>query len=376
MNIPFCDLRAGYLLYKEEFDAAYKRVMESGHYILGPECDAFETEFAQWNNMGHCVGVANGTDAVELALRGSGVEPGDMVATPSHTAVATVAAIERCGAVPVFTDIDQRRFTMSPESLQRVLEAWPIKAVVPVHLYGQCADMNAIMPLAAHHGCMVIEDCAQAHGATLAGRKAGTFGNAAAFSFYPTKNLGAFGDGGAILTDSGEIAARIRSLRQYGWQKRYISATAGCNSRLDELQAAFLHIRLRHLEAENNARRKLAAMYMERLAGIDAIALPDTARDCDPVWHLFVIMTDPGELRDRLISCLGNMGIPLAIHYPEPVHLQPAYRGRVKADPLGLPATEAVCARIVSLPMYAAMPPAHLEKVCAAMRNIFASKEE
>jgi len=374
MNIPFCDLKAEYQLYRKEFDAAYRRVMESGHFILGSECQAFEQEYAEWNNAAHCIGVASGTDAVELALLGAGVCAGDMVATVSHTAVATVAAIERLGAVPVFVDIEPRRFTMSPSSLERVLKTFPVRAVLPVHLYGQCADMLSIMPMARKYGCAVVEDCAQAHGAMLGGHKAGTFGDAAAFSFYPTKNLGAFGDGGAVLTGNGEIAARVRSLRQYGWKKRYISDMPGFNSRLDELQAAFLRVRLCHLDEENNARRAHAEIYVRELSGVEGIEPPYVAENSNPAWHLFVTMAE-APFRNRMIKALGEFGISAAIHYPSPVHLQRAYVGRLKADPLGLHATESICERIVSLPMYAAMPQKDIEQVCRCIHEFFATKE-
>lgn len=372
MSMPFCDLKAGYDAHKQELDAAAARVLNSGWHILGPECGAFEEEYAKWNDAAHCIGVANGTDAVELALRGVGVEAGDKAATVSHTAVATVAAIERMGAIPVFVDIDERRFTMSPASLARVLEAHKIKAVLPVHLYGQCADMDAISALAREHGCLVVEDCAQAHGSLLNGRKAGTFGDAASFSFYPTKNLGAFGDGGAVLTNNQAVAGKVQSLRQYGWEKRYISSIQGFNSRLDELQAAFLRARLKYLDAENNRRRQLAAMYVDRLGHIGGLTMPFTAPDCSPVWHQFVIMTETGK-RDDFIKSLAGGGIPTAIHYPLPVHMQPAYAGRIAADPVGLAATEAICQRIVSLPMYAAMPEENLEKICAAIDNYYSN---
>lgn len=367
MKMPFCDLKSVYKQHEAEFDAAYKRVMESGHYILGPETEAFEKEFASYFDIPFCVGAANGTDAVELALRGMGIVPGDHVATVSHTAVATVAAIERMGAVPVLVDIDKDRFTMLPESLERTLKNFPVKAVLPVHLYGQCADMDAISALAAKYKCILIEDCAQAHGAALHGKKAGTFGDAAAFSFYPTKNLGAFGDGGAVLFKNKENAEYARNLRQYGWQTRYISSCAGFNSRLDEIQSAFLRIRLAHLDEENSKRQDHAKKYIHNLSQLNNICTPYVAEGSSPVWHLFVIKTMP-RLRDKIMNALASKNIPAALHYPAPVHLQPAYEGNIKKD--ALPNTEEVCKSIISLPMYPAMAQSAIDEVCRNLEEI------
>lgn len=371
MNVPFCDLKILYDTQRGELDAAFRRVMESGWYILGREAEAFEHEFAEWCGAVRCAGVASGTDAVELALRAVGVEPGDAVVTVSHTAVATVAAIERMGAVPVLADVEPDRFTMSPASLERILERYDVRAVLPVHLYGQCADMDSILHLARAHGCKVVEDCAQAHGSLLHGKKAGTFGDAAAFSFYPTKNLGAFGDGGAVLVSDSEAESRVRELRQYGWRHRYISEEPGFNSRLDELQAALLRVRLARLDADNAHRRRAAERYLAGLADIPGLELPVIAPDCSPVWHLFVVRT-PRGCRDALAQALAERGIASAVHYPVPVHLQPAYANRTNADPAGLPCTEDLCGRILSLPMHAHISDTDITVVCDAVRTVLA----
>lgn len=377
MTVPLVDLQALYASQQAELDEALRRVMASGRYVLGGEEAAFEREFAAWCGVEHCVGVASGTDAVELALRGAGVQPGDAVATVSHTAVATVAAVERLGAVPVLVDVDPARCTMDPVSLQAALEeanqsGHPVKAVLPVHLYGQCADMDAIMPLARAHGCLVIEDCAQAHGAALHGQKAGSFGHAAAFSFYPTKNLGAFGDGGAVLTPDGAVAERVRLARQYGWKERYISAEPGFNSRLDELQAALLRVRLTALEAENAHRAQCAAHYAGRLKNA-GIGLPLPGPGCGHVYHVFVVrLQDEGvpcgpAARDDCAAFLAARGIGSGVHYPVPVHLQPAYAGRLRTAPGGLPHTEALAGSILSLPMHPHLTCEAVDYVCDAL---------
>ena len=276
--------------------------------------------------------------------------PATPCVTVSHTAVATAAAIESCGAAPVFVDVDPRRFTMDPGDLERTVRSSrmpAVKAVVPVHLYGHLADMDAICEVARRHGLRVVEDCAQAHGSALEGKKAGTFGDAAAFSFYPTKNLGALGDGGAVVTGDPGVADTVRLLREYGWKDRYVSAIPGGNSRLDEIQAAVLRAKLPHLDADNEARRALAAVYDSRLRG-GGVELPSSAPGCEHVYHQYVIRT-PG--RDALRACLRDLGIGTLVHYPVPVHHQPAYRGR-RTGPGGLPNTESLAAGILSLPMF------------------------
>ncbi|HEX9819388.1 MAG TPA: DegT/DnrJ/EryC1/StrS family aminotransferase [Methylomirabilota bacterium] len=342
---------AAYAAHKHEIDRAIQRVLDSGRYILDEEVEAFEREYAAYIGVRHAVGTGSGTDALHLALRACGVGPGDGVITVSHTAVATVAAIEMCGAVPVLVDVDPRSLTMDPDRLAATLRpgACPsrIKAVIPVHLYGQPADMPALRDVARPHHLHVVEDCAQAHGAALEGRRLGAWGDLAAFSFYPTKNLAALGDGGAVLTDDDDMAARLRLLRQYGWRQRYLSEVPGLNSRLDELQAAVLRVKLGHLDAENRDRRDLARAYDMALAS-GPVAGPVTRPGAEHVYHQYVVRT---ERRDSLRRFLADRGIPTQIHYPVPVHLQPAYRGRVAIGGGGLSVTERLCREIVSLPI-------------------------
>lgn len=342
---------ADYLASKDAIDAAIQGVLGRGRYILGPEVEAFEREFAAFVGVPHAMGVGNGTDALVLALRALGVGPGDVVVTVSHTAVATVAAIELVGARPLLVDVDPETCTMSPGHLAATLEAWAgprPKAVVVVHLYGHPADMPAITEVARRHGMAVVEDCAQGHGARWGGRAAGTWGDVAAFSFYPTKNLGAIGDGGAVVTGDAGLATRVRRLREYGWRERYISDEPGLNSRLDELQAAILRVKCRRLEADNARRRQLGARYAAGLAGLP-LRVPSTRPGADHVFHQYVVRT---PARDGLRAFLASRGFPTAVHYPRPVHLQPAYLGRVDLGVGGLGETERAAAEVLSLPMH------------------------
>jgi len=362
--IPQTNPKAGYLAHQVEIDAALRRVVDSGWYILGPEVAAFETEFAAYIGLQHAIGVANGTDALELALRGCGVGPGHAVFTVSHTAVATVVAIERCGAEAVLVDIDPATYTLDPNALDSAigrLRGVRPAAVVPVHLYGQAADMSAILAIARRHDLRVIEDCAQAHGSRLAGRMAGTWGDAAAFSFYPTKNLGALGDGGAVVTADAAIAGSVRELRQYGWRERYISAVPGVNSRLDELQAAVLRVKLRHLDADNRRRRAIAAAYRTVLAEAP-LGLPVCRSGAEHVYHQFVIHA---ATRDRLQAGLQRRGIGTLVHYPQPVHRQPAYAGRLAHGDLSH--SEQAAASVLSLPMYPELDEAQVARVAASL---------
>jgi dTDP-4-amino-4,6-dideoxygalactose transaminase len=350
--IPQCNPKANYLAHRQEIDGAIARVLESGRYILGTEVEAFEEEFADYIGVSHAVGVASGTDAIELALRACGIGHGDIVATVSHTAVATVSAISRTGATPVFVDSGED-FLMSPASLAEVLETMrpqKPKAVIVVHLYGQVADMPAILKLVNHHDIKVIEDCAQAHGASLQGRKAGTWGDLGCFSFYPTKNLGALGDGGAVVISDNELADRIMMLRQYGWHRRYISDEIGINSRLDELQAAVLRVKLKGLDADNQKRQKIATLYRERLNGA-IIVLPNSNPNGEHVYHQFVIQTDN---RDLVAEGLQSKGVATSVHYPAAVHQQPAY-SNPDYCPCDLPITEKMISRVLSLPMFPGM---------------------
>jgi dTDP-4-amino-4,6-dideoxygalactose transaminase len=366
--IPQSSPGSDYAAHRAEIDDAVARVLESGRYILGREVASYEAEFAAYLGIAGAVGVASGTDALELALRALGIGPGDAVFTVSHTAVATVAAIERAGAIPVLLDVDEETFTLDPgrleDALTRLVElggARP-RAVVVVHLYGHPADMPAIVEVARRTGLLVVEDCAQAHGARLGGRLVGTFGDAASFSFYPTKNLGALGDGGLVASDNPDVAQCVRELRQYGWRERYVSATPGFNSRLDELQAAILRVKLRHLEAGNERRRAIAASY-DRLLRETGVRRPSVAAGVEHAFHQYVIRT---EHRNELMAHLRDRGIGTAIHYPVPVHRQPAYVGRLPV-PHDLGATDRLVDEIVSLPMFPGLTDLDVERIAEAI---------
>lgn len=346
-RIPQVDPRAGYLERRTAIDAAIARVLHSGNYMLGDEVHAFESAFARHVGVAHAVGVANGTDAIALALRALGVRPGDRVATVSHTAVATVAAVAMAGAEPVLVDIDPVRRTMDPQHLEDTLATVRVAAVVVVHLYGQPADVDAIASVARRHGARLVEDCAQAHGATWRGARVGSFGDAAAFSFYPTKNLGAFGDGGLVATSDTQVARRLQAIRQYGWDDARLSRERGVNSRLHEMQAAILNARLPFLDSDNARRAAIAARYDTLLAGAP-LERPARFADSEPVFHQYVVEV---EGRDALREALAARGVATGVHYPVPAHLQPAWRP-VACGPGGLPRTERAAARVLSLPMY------------------------
>ena len=351
------DPQAGYLAHAEEIRGAIDRVLAGGRYILGPEVEGFEREFAAYHGGGECIGVANGTEALELALRAAGVGPGDVVATVANTASATAAAIQQIGAKPVFVEIDADTMLMSVAALEQVLDAMKgrVKAVVPVHLYGQPAAMPAIVELARRHGAMVVEDAAQSHGASVGGRKAGTWGHLAAYSFYPTKNLGALGDGGAVFTRDAALAAKVRLLRQYGWRQRYVSELPGRNSRLDELQAAILRVKLRHLDSENAMRQVLAARYLKLLAG-GPVRLPVTAPGVDAVWHQFSVRTPK---REALGAHLATRDIHCGVLYPMAIHRQPAYADAA----VKLPETERACAEVLCLPVHPGVETGDVDRV-------------
>ncbi|MEO6003636.1 MAG: DegT/DnrJ/EryC1/StrS family aminotransferase [Opitutus sp.] len=352
------DPKAGFLAHAHEIRAAIDRVLTSGHYILGPEVDAFEREFALYHAAGEVIGVANGTEALELALRAVGVAQGDGVITVANTVSATVSAIQQIGAKPILVEIDPDTMLMSVPAVAAALNraAGQIKAIVPVHLYGQPADVPRMVELARAHGAKVVEDCAQSQGAMIGGRKAGTWGDAAAYSFYPTKNLGALGDGGAVFTTQRSIAQQVRLLRQYGWSQRYVSDVPGRNSRLDEVQAAVLRVKLRHLDAENGVRCNLAERYLNRLANA-GLRLPVVAQGTAPVWHQFTVRT---ERRDSLRDHLAAQGIMCGILYPTPIHHQPAY-----AQPeLKLKITEQACAEVVCLPVHPGITGDDVDRIC------------
>jgi dTDP-4-amino-4,6-dideoxygalactose transaminase len=366
MPILPSDPRTTFTAHRAEIMAAVQRVLESGRYILGEECAAFEREFAAYCGIKHAIGVANGTEAVQLGLMALGIKRGDAVITVSHTAVATVAAIEAAGATAVLVDVDEATFNMSPASLRDTLANLPAglkpAAIVPVHLYGLPADMPEILSIANAAGVPVLEDAAQAHGAELDGRKAGSHGRIAAFSFYPTKNLGAFGDGGAVVTDDDALADRVLRLREYGWHERHLSAEGGINSRLDELQAAILRIKLQHLDAENAMRRDIAARYDAALAKT-SYELPSAPAGSRHVYHQYVIKT---QRRDELQAFMAKDEIGTLIHYPAPVHMQPAY-GKIAVAPGGLPMTERLRGLILSLPMQPYLTEEDVEAVCSRL---------
>ena len=364
-RIPQTDPHAAYLAQKPEIDAAVARVLAGGAYILGPEVEAFEREFAAWLGVGWAVGAASGTDALALGLRVLGIGPGDPVATVSLTATATVAAIELAGARPVLVDVEASSFNMDPVALDRLMASppAPIRAVIPVHLYGRPARMADIGDIARRHGAVVLEDAAQAHGAAVDGRKAGGFGELGAFSFYPTKNLGGLGDGGALVGSDPELERKARRLRQYGWAQRFVAEQPGMNTRLDELQAAVLRVKLRRLDEANARRQAIAATYCQGLQGRNLV-LPGSGRDETPVWHQYVVRA---AARERIIQTLSERGVASAIHYPTPVHRQPAYAGRISLGPGGLPVTDQLSAEILSLPIYPQMSDAAVARVIEAV---------
>ncbi len=352
--------KAQYQAYRSEIDAAIARVLDSGIYILGQEVKAFEEEFAAYIGVKHAIGVGNGTDALTLALMALGIGSGDEVICVSHTAVATAAAIVQAGAKPVFVDIEADYLTLDPSCLEAAITE-QTKAVIAVHLYGQAANLDAIKILAEDHAIPVIEDCAQAVGASYGAAKLGSIGDVGTFSFFPTKNLGAIGDGGAVLTNDNALAERLRGLHQYGWQDDRISHVAGVNSRLDELQAAILRVKLRHLDSDTLRRRDIAAQYNALLEGLD-VTLPKVRPDSDHAYHLYALHCQD---RDGLLAHLKADDILAGVHYPVPVHMQPAYREGV------LPITEQAARQTLSLPMYPELTAANIERVAASVRCFF-----
>ena len=366
MKILPADPKATYLAAQADIDAAIKRVLQSGLYILGPEVEAFEKEYSAWLGVAGTVGVANGTEAIELALRAAGIGPGDKVVTVANTLSATISAIAATGARVSFVEIDPATMLLDVAALDTMLATLrdpKIKAVVPVHLYGQAVDMPRLMEVAVRHNLVVVEDCAQAHGATVGGRQAGTWGQLAAFSFYPTKNLGALGDGGAVCGSDPVLLEKARALRQYGWRKRYISETTGRNSRLDELQAAILRARLPRLAAENARRSALAAQYLAGLKGLP-LALPVTAAERTHCWHQFVVRT---PRREELRVQLEKKDIICGVLYPVAIHRQPAYHDAT----VSLPHSEQACAEVLSLPLHPGLSDEDVARVIREVRAFF-----
>jgi dTDP-4-amino-4,6-dideoxygalactose transaminase len=345
-RVPFVDLAAQGAAIREEVNEAVARCLARNDWILGEDVSAFEEEFAAYCETSAAVGMDSGLSALELLLRAFEIGPGDEVITPANTFIATALAISAAGATPVLVDADPATFNLDPALLEDAIGP-RTRAIMPVHLYGQPADMDAIAAVAKRHGLVVIEDACQAHGARYDGRRAGSLGDAAAFSFYPSKNLGAYGDGGAVTTSDEQVLDRLRLLRNYGQRQKYVHETEGFNRRLDTLQAAVLRVKLRRLDAWNEARRRHAALYGELLAGI-AIDAPAAQPWAEHVWHLYVIRT---EQRDALKAFLGERGIETGIHYPLPIHLQQAFRhlGYARGS---FPVTEAMADQLLSLPMF------------------------
>jgi dTDP-4-amino-4,6-dideoxygalactose transaminase len=370
LAVPQTDPRAGYLAQRSAIDAAIARVLDGGVYILGREVEVFEAAFADFIGVAHAISVASGTDAIEIALRACGIGSGDLVFSVSHTAVATIAAIERAGATPVLVDVEPGTYTMAPGELLRVLQSPPAgrpAAVLPVHIYGQPAELSALIEIARMSGLRLIEDCAQSHGALYRGRAAGSFGDVACFSFYPTKNLGALGDGGMVVTDDPVLGAALREIREYGWRERYVSARAGINSRLDPIQAAVLGVKLRSLEADNARRQAIADRYDAGLTGLP-LTLPARRPKTTHVFHQYVVrLAERDALRERLRAA----GIGSGIHYPVPVHRQPAYTGRLACGPSGLGVTERAGPQILSLPVYPQISDQAVDRVIAEIRGFF-----
>lgn len=347
MNIPFVDLKTQYASLKADIDKAIQQVIDKTSFIMGPDVALFEQEFATFCQANHAVGVSSGTDALHLALLACGIGSGDEIITVSHTFIATAEAITMCGARPVFVDIDPKTYNMAPNKVEAAITP-KTKALLPVHLYGQPADMDPLLDIARQHNLRVIEDAAQAHGAYYKERRVGTLGDVACFSFYPGKNLGAFGDAGAVVSNNDEIAEKVRLLRNHGRHEKYEHILEGFGNRLDTMQAAILRVKLAHLEEWNQQRKQAAANYTQLLADHEHIVLPYVPQWAEPVWHLFVVQI---QKRAEVQQRLKQDGINTGIHYPIPLHLQPAYRylGYAKGS---LPHTEQVVEKILSLPMF------------------------
>jgi dTDP-4-amino-4,6-dideoxygalactose transaminase len=346
MKVAFLEVKPGYEELRDEFDAAYHRVMDSGSYLLGKELEQFEREFAAYCQADYCVGVGNGLDALHLILRAYEIGVGDEVIVPSNTFIATWLAVSYAGAMPVPVEPNPETFNIAPERIEASITS-KTKAIMPVHLYGQPADMDPIWSIAQKHGLKVIEDNAQAQGARYKGRRTGSLGDAAAISFYPAKNIGAFGDAGAVTTNDAEIADRVRTLRNYGSKRKYQNDCQGYNSRLDELQAAFLRVKLLKLDEWNERRREVAARYLNELSGVAGLELPCVPEWAQPVWHLFAVRH---RQRDKLQTALSAAGIGTLIHYPIPPHLSEAYAD-AGWNPGDFPVAEGIARTELSLPL-------------------------
>lgn len=373
MNVPFLDLKAQYLPIKDEIQSALNKVLEQTAFAGGPFVAQFEKEFAEFCQAEHCVGVGSGTDALWLALLALGVGPGDEVITVPDTFIATAEAITYCGATPVFVDVDEKTYNMDPNKLEHYLATCTLgpeprrlpKAIIPVHLFGQTADMDPILEIAKKYGLSVVEDACQAHGALYRGKPAGSMGTAGCFSFYPGKNLGAYGEAGAVTTNNAELATKMRMIRDHGQEKKYYHGCIGWNARMDGFQGAILSVKLKYLPSWNDGRRKNAALYSSLLSGSDAIIMPKEMDYAKHVYHIYAIRT---KNRDELIAKLGEKGVNCGIHYPVPIHLQNAYQS------LGLkmgsfPVAEKVASEFVSLPMFAELTEEQIRYVAGEVKE-------
>ena len=364
-NIPLVGLFDQYQTIKPEIDAAIQNIITSSAFVGGEEVRHFESEFAAYCEAKACVGVGNGTDALYLTLRALGIGAGDEVITVAHTFIATSEAISMTGATPIFIDVTADTMLMDPSLIEAAITP-RTKAIIPVHLYGQSCDMDAIMEIARRHNLKVVEDAAQAHGGRWRGQRVGSIGDAATFSFYPGKNLGAFGDAGAVVSQDEALIERIRMLANHGRLEKYTHKLEGVNSRLDGMQAAILRVKLRHLDDWNARRRQIADTYKEQLTD-RGIVLPVVHENAETVWHLFVIRVSE---RERLMSLLKEQGIASGIHYPVPLHQQPAYEDRGAS--YSLPSTERAAQEVMSLPMYPELSQEQIEAICNAVTSAFA----
>ena len=375
MNVPFLDLKTQYKQIEHEVLPMVTEAMTNGAFIGGPQVLGFEKEFAEFCESKYCAGLNSGTDALRFALMAVGVGPGDEVITVPNTFIATTEAISQAGATPVFVDIDERTYNMDPQKLEAYLDqrhahgamrsAGQPKAVIPVHLYGQPANMDLILGIAQTHNIKVIEDACQAHGALYNNRKVGSFGSVGCFSFYPGKNLGAYGEGGAIVTQDEETADKIRMIRDHGQAKKYFHDMEGYNGRLDAIQAGVLRIKLRRLSDWNQSRRENAAYYNELLSKVDGVTLPFEADFAHPVYHLYVILVDD---REGLQQFLSDKGISTGLHYPLPLHLQKAY-AHLGYEDGSFPVTESVAKRLISLPMFPELTREQIEYVAESIKE-------
>lgn len=365
MKINFVDIQKQYQNYKEEIDEAIHGVLNKSNYILGDEVEKFEEEFANYCETKYCIGVASGTDALFLSLKTLGIGPGDEVITVPNTFIATVLAISMVGAKPVFTEMDSETYNIDVSKIEEKITS-KTKAILPVHLYGQPADIDPILEIAKKYNLFVIEDACQSHGAKYKGRRAGSLGDVAAFSFYPGKNLGAYGDGGAITINNEDLAEKIKILRNYGQKVKYHHLIKGFNSRLDTIQAAILRVKLKYLDEWNQKRRENAQKYNQLLSDLD-IVLPKELENTESVYHLYVIQT---EKRDKLLEYLTEKEISVGIHYPIPIHLQPAYKDLDYKEG-DFPVTEEYCKKIVSLPMFPELTTENIKYICEQIKRFY-----